>query len=93
MPRNILTNALNKSQLLSSEMLAEFQLQDAHFRWRLWMRVNHGGHGLEWPYLVRALTSFEQALLVRAPLERGYITVFEIMEMIHLLAHFQLSHA
>ena len=54
-PKGIVTNALNKSKLLSEDMLSQFSLQAPHCGWRFYLRSSSAE--FDWQHLLRAVQS------------------------------------
>lgn len=73
--RKVVTNALNKSQLLSPKMLEPFSLQDASQSWCFYFRS--GVANFQWQDLLRALNQFNESMLV-----------FKLRDQVTFILHF-----
>ena len=61
-PKKYVTNALNKSNLLSSEMLRCFSLHSSHHEWRKY--IHSYSSDFKWEYMLRALERHDESLII-----------------------------
>ena len=61
-PRSVVTNDLNKSQLLEPDMLAHFSLDSPHCGWRFYFQSHSSS--LNWQHLLRAFQHHNECLLI-----------------------------
>ena len=61
-PHPILTNALNKSKILTNADLSHFQMQTSASPWKYYFR--HGHDEFDWVHLIKALTEQDRTLIV-----------------------------
>ena len=61
-PKEIVTNALNKSKLLSTDMLHQFSLNAPHCGWRFYFHSSSAN--FDWQHLLRAVTSQPESMVI-----------------------------
>ena len=61
-PIAVVTNALNKSTLLSPDMMDHFSLCSAHYNWCFLFHLD--SDKIRWDYLLRAVQDYSESLLV-----------------------------
>ena len=61
-PTPLITNALNKSKLLTPEMLQSFLLHSPHCHWRFYLSTNQVN--FEWTHMLRALERYPESFVV-----------------------------
>ena len=77
-PRQIVTNALNKSQLLTPDMLQYFSLDSPHCGWQFYFRLD--STRFEGHHMLRALERYPEALVI-----------FQLPNTVTLALHFLTS--
>ena len=61
-PKQIVTNALNKSKLLSTDMLHQFSLNAPHCGWRFYFCSSSAN--FDWQHLLRAITRQPESMVI-----------------------------
>ena len=61
-PKHIVTNALNKSKLLSTDMLHQFSLNAPHCGWRFYFRSSSAN--FDWQHLLRAVMRQPESMVI-----------------------------
>ena len=75
-PTPLITNALNKSKLLTPEMLQPFLLHSPHCHWRFYLSTNQVD--FEWVHMLRALERYPESFVV-LQLQNGVCVVLHFL--------------
>ena len=75
-PTSLITNALNKSKILSPRMLQSFQLNTPHSHWRFYLRADQ--EDFNWAHMLRALQNYQESFIV-LKLQNGVCVVVHFM--------------